>query len=82
MQHYLLEHLLDPAIRVESGLDDLGYLDQMGHFLVCQAGLIHKLDYLDVTQIFNRSYILYKKTMVSDKQVNLGSGKCTESSQV
>ena len=76
MQYYLLEHLLDPA---ESGLDDLGYLDQMGHFLECQAGLIHKVG---VTQIFNRSYILYKRTMVSDKQVNLGSGKCTESSQV
>ena len=55
MQHYLLEHLLDPA---ESGLDNLGYLDQMDHFLECQAGLIHKLG---VTQIFNRSYILYKK---------------------
>ena len=44
-----------PLIRVESGSDDLDYL---GHFLVGQVGLIHKLIYLDVTQIFNRSHVL------------------------
>ena len=44
---------------VESQLDDLDYL---GHFLVGQAGHIHKLyiNYLDinVTWSFNRSYVL------------------------
>ena len=44
--------------RVESGSDDLGYLGHLGHFLVGQVGLIHKLNYLDVTQIFNRSHVL------------------------
>ena len=73
MQHYLLEHILDPAIRVKSGLDNLGYLGQLGHFLVGQAGPIHKLNYLDVTWAFNQSHVLKKKTLVFDKQANLGS---------
>ena len=51
-------------------------------FLVGQVGLIHKLNYLDVTWIFNRSHVLWKKTLASDKQVNLGSGECTEPSLV
>ena len=37
-------------------------------FLMDQAGLIRKLNYLDVTQIFNRSHVL-KKT--AGKRVNL-----------
>ena len=36
-------------------------------FLVGQVGLIHKLNYLDVTRIFNRSHVLQKKTLASDK---------------
>ena len=36
---------INAGIRVESGLDDLG------HFLEGQVGLICKLIYLDVTQI-------------------------------
>ena len=52
------------------------------NFLVGQVGLIHKLNYLDVTRIFNRSHFLQKKTLVSDKQVNLGSSECTEPSLV
>ena len=43
------------SIRVESGLDDLDYL---GYFLAGQVGLVYKLNYLDVTRIFNRSLIL------------------------
>ena len=31
-------------------------------FLVGQVGLIHKLNYLNVAQIFNRSHVLWKKT--------------------
>ena len=38
--------------RVESGSDDPDNLGNLGHFLVGQVGLIHKLNYLDVTQIF------------------------------
>ena len=41
--------------RVESGSDDPDYL---GHFLVGQVGIICKLNYLDVTWIFNRSHVL------------------------
>ena len=41
--------------KVESGLDDPGNLGNLGHFLMSQAGLIHKLNYLHVTKIFNRS---------------------------
>ena len=37
--------------RVESGLDDPDNLGHLGCFLVGQVGLIHKLNYLDVTQI-------------------------------
>ena len=44
--------------RVESGSDDPDYLGHLDHFLVGQVGLIHKLNYLDVTQIFNRSHVL------------------------
>ena len=41
-----------------------------------------KFYYLDVTQIFNRSHVLWKKTLASDKWVNLGSGECTSPSLV
>ena len=44
--------------RVECGSDDLDYLGHLGHFLVDQVGLIRKLNYLDLTQIFNRSHVL------------------------
>ena len=37
--------------RVESGSDDPNNLGHLGHFLVDQVGLIHKLNYLDVTRI-------------------------------
>ena len=37
--------------RVESGSDDPNNLGHLGHFLVDQVGLIHKLNYLDVTWI-------------------------------
>ena len=53
--------------RVESGSDDPDYLGHLGHFFAGQVGLIHKLNYLDVTQIFNSSHILWKKTLASDK---------------
>ena len=44
-------------------------------------GLICKLNYLDVTQIFNRLHVqLEYDTLASGKQVKLGSGGCTESS--
>ena len=41
--------------KVESGSDDLNY---MGHLLVGLASLTHKLNYLDVIQIFKKSHIL------------------------
>ena len=62
MVHY--QHLLSMTttivslIQVESKLDDPDYLGHLGHFLVGQVGLIHKLNYLDVTWIFNRSHVL------------------------
>ena len=37
--------------RVESGSDDPDNLGHLGHFLEGQVGLIHKLNYLDVTRI-------------------------------
>ena len=40
-------------------------------FLMGQAGLIRKLNYLDVTQIFNRSHVLKKTALASGKWVNL-----------
>ena len=36
-------------------------------FLLGQVGLICKLNYLDVTQIFNRLTCSLKKTLASDK---------------
>ena len=50
--------------------------------LVGKVGFICKLNYLDVTQIFNRSHVLWKKTLAPDKWVNLGLGECTEPSLV
>ena len=44
--------------RVESGSDDPDYLVNLGTFLVGQVGLIRKLNYLNVTWIFNRSHVL------------------------
>ena len=44
--------------RIESESDDPDYLS---HLLVDQAGLIRKLNYLDVTRMFNRSQVLYKR---------------------
>ena len=64
--------------RIESGSDDPDYLAHLGHFLVGQMGLICKINYLDLTWIFNRSHILQKKTLASDKPMNLGSGECTD----
>ena len=43
-----------PVSRVESGSDDPDNLGHLGHFLEGQVhgpGLIHKLNYLDVTRI-------------------------------
>ena len=71
---------------VESGSDHSDDPDYLGHFLMGQVGLIHELNYLDVMQTFNRSHgcmhVLWKKTLASDKQVNLGSDECTEPSLV
>ena len=38
--------------RVESGSDDPDYLGCLGHFFAGQVGLIHKLNYLNVTLDF------------------------------
>ena len=40
---------MDVYFRVDNRLDDPDYLGHLGHFLVGQAGLICKLNYLDVT---------------------------------
>ena len=48
-------------------------------FLMGQVGLIRKLNYLDVTQILNRSHVLKKAALASDKQVIFAFGECTES---
>ena len=48
-----------------------------------QVGLIRKLRKLSgCDPDFNRSHVLWKKTLASDKQVNLGPGECTEPSLV
>ena len=44
--------------RVESRLDDQTIWVTWVNFLVVQVDLIHKLNYLDVTWIFNRSHVL------------------------
>ena len=49
----------DMLTRIESGSDDPDNLGHLGHFLVGQVDLIHKLNYMDVTRIFNRSHVLY-----------------------
>ena len=46
---------MEVTCKVEGGSDDPDYL---GHFLVGQVGVIHKLNYLDVIRIFNRSHVL------------------------
>ena len=46
---------MEVTCKVESGLDDPDYL---GHFLVGQVGVIHKINYLDVIRIFNRSHVV------------------------
>ena len=42
------------SARVESGLDDLDNLGDLGHFLVGRVGLIHKLNYLAGYHMFFR----------------------------
>ena len=44
--------------KIESGLDGPEDLGHLGHFLIGQVGLIHKLNNLGVTRIFNRSHVL------------------------
>ena len=42
-------------------LDDPKYVGHLGHFFggsTGEVGLIHKLNYLDVTRIINRSHVL------------------------
>ena len=51
---YSSQFLLLIYNRAESGLDDS---DNLGHFLMGQAGLIYKLNYLDAIQIFIRSHV-------------------------
>ena len=68
--------------KVEGGLDDPNYLGHLDHCLVGQVRLICKLNFLDVTWIFNRLHVLGKKTLASEKRVNLWSGECTEPSLV
>ena len=58
---------LDLVTTVESGSDDLDRLDPLSHFLIGQVGLIHKINYVDVTWIFNRLYVLYKTVLASGK---------------
>ena len=41
--------------RVESVSDDPDNLGHLGHFLEGQMGLIHNLNYLNVTRIFHDS---------------------------
>ena len=43
--------------RVESGSDDLDSMDHLGHLLMGQVSHMHKLNYLDVIQIFNGSHV-------------------------
>ena len=49
------------STRIESGSDDPDYLGHLSHFLVGQAGLTYKLNYLYVIQIYNRWHILKKR---------------------
>ena len=60
--HYSVQSMTKVYIasRVESGLDEPDYLGHLGHFLLGQVGLICKLNYLDVTQIYNRSHVISK----------------------
>ena len=49
------KRLVSVQIRVESGSDDPDNLGHLGYFLVGQVGLIHTLNYLDVTR---KSHVL------------------------
>ena len=51
MLNYL--YITSYKIRVESGSDDPDNVGHLGHFLMGQVGLIHKLNYLDVIRIFS-----------------------------
>ena len=44
--------------RVESGSDDPEYLGHLDHFFGGSSGSYLQLNYLDVTRIFDRSYVL------------------------
>ena len=48
----LLYNVTILPFRVESGLDDPDNVGHLGNFFMGQVGLIRKLNYLDVTQIF------------------------------
>ena len=65
--------------RVESGSDDPDNLGHLGNFLEGQVGLIHKLNYLDVTWT---SHVLQKTVLASSKWVTFGSDECTKISLV
>ena len=77
-----LDLKLREQFRVDSGSDDPDYLGHLGHFFGESSRSYHKLNYLDVNWTFNRSHVLWKKTLASDKWVNLGPGGCTEPSLV
>ena len=47
----LLQYKVHICTRIESGSDDPDNIGHLFHFLVGQVGLIHKVNYLDVTWI-------------------------------
>ena len=73
---------LRKQFRVDSWSDDPDYLGHLGHFFGGSSRSHRKLNYLDVNWTFNRSHVPWKKTLASDKRVNLGPGECIEPSLV
>ena len=57
-------------------------MGHLGHFFDGSSGSHPQTKLSGCDPDFYRSYILYKTVLASGKQVNLGSGECTELSLV
>ena len=65
---------------MESGSDDPVYLGHLGHFFGESCGSHPQTKLSGCDSDFNRSRVLWEKTLASDKQMNPGSGEYNEPS--
>ena len=73
-------YIINVSFRVESESGDPDYLGHLGHFFCGSSGSHSQTKFTGCNPDFNRSYVLKKKTLTSDKWADLGSGKYTEPS--